>query len=180
MAYQNFTPEELATEEWRDVVGFEGYYKVSNIGRIKSIHTKWATWSERLLRPNISGRRSSYPKVTLVRDGQHFYRRVHRLVIEAFIGSPPQDKQCVNHIDANRSNNRMVNLEYCSHQDNTDHANALGRLRRGEDHPRALLTEAQVLIIRASNTHPKVLAAEFGVAESTIWMVRNRQVWKHI
>lgn len=107
-------------EEWRDVVGFEGYYKVSNTGKVFSIR------SNRLLvcKPKHTG----YNDVELNLGGKPYYKRVHRLVAEAFLGPAPPGKNLVNHDDGNKLNNCVYNLEWCNDKENIDHAirNGLG------------------------------------------------------
>ena len=97
------------SEIWKDVVGFEGKYQVSNLGNVKSFLR-----GEHLLRLN-GGRK--YIQVVLCKDGKTYARLVHRLVAEAFIPNP-HNLSCVNHKDENPKNNCVYNLEWCSYQYN--------------------------------------------------------------
>lgn len=107
-------------EIWKDVVGFEGLYQVSNLGNVKSL-PKY-TYSkgypqlrkEKLLKPGKTGKRHNYLAVVL-NDGKQY--KVHRLVAQAFIPNPNNFPQ-VNHKDENPANNSVDNLEWCSNQYN--------------------------------------------------------------
>lgn len=110
-------------EEWRIVTSFPSY-SVSNMGRIKRRIGGWAGSVERLLQPCLGA--SGYLLVILHSDGGRKPRSIHRLVAEAFL--PVLDgKEHVNHIDANKMNNRLDNLEWVTPKENIDHAIKLGR-----------------------------------------------------
>lgn len=99
------------SETWKDVVGFEGLYRVSDQGRVYSLKTN------RYLRPHSNVERNGYMCLILRKGGKSYGRRVHRLVAEAFIGNP-HDFPAVNHKDENPTNNRAGNLEWCTNQYN--------------------------------------------------------------
>lgn len=105
-------------EEWKDITGYEGLYQVSNTGRVKSLErTVWTgrgyykTLPERILKACKSG--NGYLLVALCKDGKDKRHYVHRLVATAFLENPMGYKE-INHIDENKQNNCMENLEYCS------------------------------------------------------------------
>jgi hypothetical protein len=98
-------------KEWKDVVGYEGYYKVSNYGDVYSIRSN-KVLSHRPAR--------GYKKVALKVKGTIKEPVIHRLVAEAFIGKP-NGKYEVNHIDLNKHNNRVDNLEWITHSENLNH-----------------------------------------------------------
>lgn len=112
-------------EIWKDIPEFEGIYQISNMGRVKSLsHTLWNGHyyfqsKEKILKavPDNVG----YPKVVLRNNGKRRDVRVHRLVAEAFIPNP-YNYRVVNHLDGGRTNNRVDNLEWCSHRHNTQYA----------------------------------------------------------
>ena len=113
-------------EEWKDIIGFEGLYKVSNFGNVLSVS------SGRNLKLGMHSK--GYHQINLCKDGKKKTKFVHRLVVEAFIGS---DDRIVNHKDAVRTNNNISNLEYVNRREHTTHANGermTGALKRkGKD-----------------------------------------------
>jgi hypothetical protein len=116
-------------EVWKDIVGFEGFYQVSNLGRVKSLEKKvpygygLRTIPERILKNNIN--QCGYCYVVLYKDTCKRKHKVHRLVAEAFIENP-NNKKCVNHKDGNKQNNCVDNLEWVTHSENMQHASDSG------------------------------------------------------
>ena len=114
--------ENLPNEIWKNVEEYEGIYQVSNKGRVKnmgSLGNFGIAVKERLLRPGDNGH--GYLWVNLCKDKVHKSKYVHRLVAEAFIPNP-ENKPCVNHIDRNKSNNSVDNLEWCTYKENNIHS----------------------------------------------------------
>ncbi|CAM8755298.1 hypothetical protein NCF_04335 [Burkholderia pseudomallei] len=171
-------------EEWRDVVGFEGYYQVSNVGRVFSaarIIVKCngveMTVSERFVRPRLNP--SGYLIVTLSRDGKPFHKPVHQLVARAFIGPRPRGKE-VAHWDGNQLNNFVLNLRYATPQENADDRVRHGRVPRGVAHPHAKLTDEIVRMVIADARAHAVMASLLGVSEGLVRQIRSRRIWKHV
>ena len=104
-------------EIWRDVVGFEGLYKVSNLGNVKSLNYN-RTGKEKLMKPQTDGH--GYLQVMLYKDGKYKIKKIHRLVAEAFIPNP-DNLPCVNHKDENKTNNKEFNLEFCTYEYNNNY-----------------------------------------------------------
>lgn len=112
-------------EIWKNIEGYEGCYQVSNLGRVKSLgrkrrattrrgHEFYIDTPERIL-TNIEVR--GYERVTLCKKGKNKYHKIHRLVIGAF--TPNIDgKSYVNHIDENKLNNNVTNLEWVTSSEN--------------------------------------------------------------
>lgn len=106
-------------EEWKPIKGFKGLYEVSNTGKIKSFQRG----KTKILRQNISQR--GYHHVILSKNKVNKDLRVHRLVASAFIPNP-LNKPEVNHIDGNKDNNNVDNLEWATCKENIDHAIKMG------------------------------------------------------
>lgn len=118
-------------EIWKDIPGYENLYQVSNLGRVKSlciIHNKKVDTSKTLIRKlsyNILG----YQFIGLRKNGSRKQFYVHRLVATLFIPNPDNKPQ-VNHIDGNKSNNIVSNLEWVTISENQRHAVRIG-LKKG-------------------------------------------------
>lgn len=98
---------------YRNVVGFEGYYKVSDCGKVLS------NYRGITLKPKID--KDGYHEYCLTLDGSRYYRRGHRLVAEAFIPNN-LELEVVNHINSDKADNRVCNLEWCTVLHNNMHA----------------------------------------------------------
>lgn len=109
-------------EIWKEVVGFEGSYKVSNLGRVFSY--KKVSRKEHFMKPCNDG--NGYMIVCLRKQGKKYIKKVHRLVAEAFIPNP-QNLPQVNHKDENKANNCVENLEWCSSRYNINYGTAIKR-----------------------------------------------------
>ena len=113
-------------EIWKDIKGFEGLYQVSNLGKIKSLDRYVGNkgFGKRLMKGSEKKgtvTKKGYLKVTLFKNGIGTTREIQRIVAETFIENPHQKKQ-VNHIDGNKHNNSVENLEWCTPKENTVHA----------------------------------------------------------
>lgn len=112
----------LENEIWKDVVGYEGLYQVSNLGRVKSLPRIvkngkiYRRVNERIM-ANLRAH-NGYIKAYLKRFGKGVNKSIHRMVAEAFIPNPLNLPQ-VNHIDEDKTNNRVENLEWCTAKHNT-------------------------------------------------------------
>ena len=111
-------------EIWKDIKGFEGLYQVSNLGNIKSLdrymcrsHNEGLTIKGKIRIPQLV---KGYYQIVLCKDGINFQYKVHRLVAEAFILNP-NNYPCINHKDENPVNNKVENLEWCTHKYNNNY-----------------------------------------------------------
>ena len=114
-------------EVWKDVVGYEGIYQVSNKGnvyRVEWIGARGRECGGRALKPSYD--KDGYFKVVLCKNGMMYHKRVHRLVAEAFIPNPNGLPQ-VNHIDEVKDNNNVENLEWCTSKYNSNHGTSIER-----------------------------------------------------
>lgn len=167
----------MQVEEWRQVVGYEGKYLVSNTGKVRSLLR-----NGRLLNHNDNGR--GYLQVTLYFNSKRVTHNIHSLVAKAFLGAR-EEGMTVNHIDGNKYNNCLSNLEYCTQGHNNTHALSSG-LRipvKGEDVVAGKLTENDVRAIRerlALGHTQRSIAKDFGVKHSSIGCINRNTTWKHL
>ena len=180
-------------KRWKDVVSYEEYFMVSNHGDI------WSKRTNKLLKQTLN--KNGYPCVASKiggRKGKAICLKVHRVVAEVFLESP--DKELtdwaedsyygvvqINHIDGNKENNHISNLEWCSGKENIQHAldNNLLPVRKGEECNNKL-TEEDVIYIRKNyinrdkNFGCRALGRKFNVAHTIISRIVNNIYWKHI
>ena len=109
-------------EIWKDIKGYEGKYQVSNSGNVRATNYN-NTKKVKILKQYI---RNKYLSVRLCKNGKGKHLKVNRLVAESFIKKPELE---VNHIDGNKYNNKVENLEWCTKKENIQHAIEIG-LRR--------------------------------------------------
>jgi hypothetical protein len=113
-------------EIWKDVVGYEGIYKISNKGRLKSLNYQH-TGKEKVRTCNVKG--NNYVSVILCKGAGESYTRkslrIHRLVAIAFLPNP-ENKPVVNHINGIKNDNNLKNLEWCTCSENELHAHRTG------------------------------------------------------
>lgn len=173
-------PEDLHGEVWKEVGGYDRMYKISNLGRVKSynlnkigIILKQRTYSD-------------YDSAVLTDvDGTFKKHMVHRLVAQAFIPNP-NNLPHVNHLDGNKHNNVVDNLEWCTQQQNAKHAyNVLypGK-NRGEGNAFSILTNKEVLEIfkmtESGEYRHREIADKFGIDRSTVTDIARGKSWSHV
>lgn len=122
------------SEEWREVVGYEGFYAVSSKGRIKSLdrykkgpYGSVEFWKGKIIKPKKE--KNGYLRVPLSKHGIYTLCLVHRLVAKAFL-SNEDNLPCVNHKDENTCNNNVENLEWCTHKYNTNYGNCIAKISK--------------------------------------------------
>ena len=125
----------MIEEIWKDIEGYEGLYQVSSEGRIKSLSRLTSNGrkiAEKILKPSNNG--WGYLQVILCKDGKHINHRIHRLVAQAFIPNP-ENKPEVNHIDENKENNNVDNLEWVTSKENSNHGTHKERVAKAQSKP---------------------------------------------
>ena len=117
----------MLKEVWKDIEGYEGFYQVSNLGRVKSLKRtfirsdgKTKTFQGKVLKHNVNPK--GYKYVNLSCQSKIYSIRIHRLVAKAFLENP-NNYPCINHIDENKLNNNIENLEWCTYQYNNTYNN---------------------------------------------------------
>lgn len=168
-------------ELWKPIEGYEGHYSISNHGRVMS-HKEYAGVPNRILKIKIT--KYGYRMVDFTMGtGNRKGFRVNRLVALHFIPNP-ENKRCVNHIDSNRENDHVSNLNWMTHQENSNHAVENQSFPRGEEHFRTKFGENEVRQIRLKYSTGKYtcieLSKEYGVNESSIGKIANGVTWGHV
>jgi len=175
-----------AAERWRDVPEFEGLYKVSDWGRVRSLDRVTVDSLGRLRR--FKGRvlkfkldRVGYHLVNLCRDGDQATYKVHRLVLLAFVREPEPGQEC-RHLNGDPADNRLENLAWGTSAENKADKLEHGTDNRGPKHPNAKLTEADVLAIRAmaGDYSQTALGRMFSVSKSQIGKIIRCEKWAHL
>lgn len=180
-------------EEWKSVIGWEGFYEVSSEGRVRSltrtIHIKNPqgvvrprTYQGVLLGAHVST--NGYPVVALTRPGRKpVCRNVHGLVLEAFVGAAPAGMECC-HGPAGKTVNAVANLKW-----DTRSANSLDRHRdgtipdnRGEASANAKLTDDAARWVREMRGiyTQRQLGRILGVSHSAVGYVQRNTAWRNV
>ena len=180
---------------WKDVVGYEGYYQVSNYGDVKSLD-RWAEGHKYPTR--IKGIMLSkvfdgqYYSVGLRKNGKSTKHRIHKLVMDAFGAPCPgvygnrRGNYQIDHCDDDKLNNRSDNLQWLLHADNCfwkyeeTHYFRNRKPLKGESHGMAKLTEIQVLSIRKDPRIYREIGLEYGVDKTLVGLIKRRKCWTHI
>jgi hypothetical protein len=166
---------------WKQVLGFEGFYEVSNDGEVRSIarhHPK----TKRLMgggavKPILGSR--GYYVVNLTITGVRKQVFLHKIVLEAFCGLRPDAHEAC-HNDGNPLNCKLENLRWDTKSNNHKDKKKHGTWQVGEKANNSKLTNEIVLDIRSRNLKPSQAVKEYGLSLSNAKRIINRQSWKHI
>ena len=176
-------------EEWKPVPGFEGFYEVSDNGRVRSIDrvvtsSDSRTWTQpgKILTCG-EHHNGGYSTVVLCKNNKPRVWLVHRLVAAAFLPNP-DDLPEVNHIDGRKRNNPATNLEWVKRQANINHAVSAGLINnKGVLNQQAILSEETVLrarAMRAEGQSSRAIASATGITRRNLQNILSRTSWKHI
>ena len=179
-------PIRTITEEWRDVVGYGGRYQVSNVGRVRTLERKYGR--NKTVEPGLRKCQVNfgYSVVMLRRDGDFRSRRVHRLVLEAFVGPCPDGHE-TRHLNGHKLDNRVKNLAWGTRSENARdkirHGTSLKGRRSWVSWENAILTEDDVREIRSldgTTISTAELGSRYGVSGMTIANVIARRAWQRV
>ena len=161
-------------EVWKDVVGYEGYYEVSDLGNVRK--NKCGT----ILKLSMG---TKYKLVGFYVNQKLKTPMVHRLVATAFIDNP-ENKEQVNHINGIKTDNRASNLEWVTLQENIAHSVRTGLLAgvRGENHHNCKISEEAARDIKFNYvkgvTSLKYFAAKHNTTIQNVCFIANNKAWK--
>lgn len=177
-------------EIWKNIENYEGLYQVSNLGRVRRLAGTITEKNTGTIRP-IHGRvlkasidSGGYEMISLWRNNKGKWVRVHQLVARAFIDNP-EGKRTINHINGDKTVNKVSNLEWATHSENNQHAHNKGLMNvaRGEDSPKSKLSNADVKTIRgfmAMGLKNIDIANAYGIDDSQISRIRSGKVWQTV
>jgi hypothetical protein len=170
-------------EVWKDI-SVNDNYQVSSLGRIRSLdHYVYTIYSKNNLRlvtgriRKLGNHNHGYKCVNLNKNSSYL---VHRLVADAFLAKV-DGKDFVNHKDGDKHNNTVDNLEWCTRQENEDHAYGTGlKNSTGSNNEMAKLNEVNVVNILKRERSSKEYAEQYNVHPATINRILSRKIWKHV
>lgn len=171
------------TEIWKDIEGYNGRYQVSNLGRVRSvdyieeINNKWGSTTLRkrkgkVLKPCFDGK-GNYIHVCL--NGRS--KNIHRLVAKAFIPNPNQYDE-VNHKDEDKTNNKVSNLEWCTHKYNNNYG-MKATCSKGSNNGMSKITNDVALEIKEKSKYMRTsdIAKEYSLSESHVSAIKYGRRW---
>ena len=166
-------------EKWVPVYGFENRYVVSTEGRIKSLPLPGHHKEEIVMRQSLT--KDGYLCIILTDGMKAKNLRVHRIVLSSFLGRKLDSKKVVNHIDGNKHNNRLSNLEEITFSDNASHAYQLKlRCAKGARNGKAKISEETILKIKDSLLQGESVGSiwrKFGVHQTTVSHIKSGRMW---
>ena len=170
--------DEQTEETWLPVVGYEGFYEVSDLGRVRSLARSVKTSNDRVrkipsrvLRPQPDQR--GYLKVHLCKYGTRKTCKIHHIVAEAFLG-PRMPDTVVEHINQDRKDNRKDNLEYMSRHLSDVQG---GTRTRGYKNGNCKLTEDDVRKIRADDRSLRDIALDYSLSPRSVRRIQLKKQW---
>lgn len=155
-------------ENWLSISGYDGLYEISDQGRVKSL--RWGKIMKNT--PDSNG----YMTIGLRIDNKNKTKKVHALVLEAFVSPRPKGMEC-GHKDGTKDNNNVSNLAWVTGAEN-------GMMRVNHGTQFCKLNNKAILDIREwlrqGNFSMRAIGEEFGVSTSTIWHIKDGRIWNHV
>ena|SRR3990167_10582625 len=163
----------MAKEVFKKIPGWN--YQVSDRGRIRSFQKRHKNKFRRPLHtPN------GYLNIHLWRNAKCWHIGIHRLVAMLFLGPPPTKYYHASHLDGNKTNNRVTNLQWATAKQNEAQKRIHGRMAIGEKNGWAKLKDIEAAEIKKSSLSTKILMARYHVSKYTINDIRAGNLWKHV
>lgn len=177
----------MEEEIWRQIPGYKGVYEISNQGGVRSYYTRGGGINFEKVpyvkRPSYGARNRDYVVVGLTKAFKVKFWPLHKLLALVFIPNPdPKHKKWVNHIDGDKTNNDLSNLEWCTASENQKHAYQTGLRKKniGEANGRTKLNKEQVLDIFHSLGNTYDLAKEFNVSRGLVSHIKQGKIWADV
>ena len=178
-------------EIWKEIKDFDNLYQVSNYGRVRSIrrfknkNNENAFYVKKYLKLSLqSGKKYPYLRVVLSKNGKRYCFTVHRLVMLAFKPNKKHKELSINHIDCNKHNNCVDNLEWYTASQNMKHAseNNLLNIKKGFNHNMVKITEEKALTLITCRHYftNAYLAKKLDLKEATISAFYLNKNFKHL
>jgi hypothetical protein len=175
----------MEEERWKPVIGYEDYYEVSDLGRVKSLERmvedgrgNLRRLRERILRPAINNQNLVVP---LSQDGVREIKYVQRLVLEAFVGPCPPGQESRHFPDRDPSNNRLDNLRWDSYPNVLADTVITAAYIRGEEVYNAKLTDEQARQIKfVERGTQQAIADHYGISRTLVYKIKAGKGWAHL
>ncbi len=174
----------VVQEEWRQIIGFEGRYEISNYGRVKSLVIRLKCgWKIRKL-----SKHRGYNLLTLKKNGKSYRKSCSRMILESFIGTPRNPIMQAAHLNNIPLDNRLKNLKWCTPQENSDHKKIFGTELKGSRNGMSTINEDTAIKIYKDSLKinlnkrgsAAVLAKKYNVTRSIIFHIAKKRRWKHV
>lgn len=183
----------MTTETWLTVVDYEGYYEVSDQGRVRSTDRTCMSKSRsgrsfvrhlkgRIRRPTKSGK-GRYLALTLSKDNKQSVQYVHRLVLEAFVGPCPEGMETRHFPDRSTSNNKLSNLSWSTHTENLADKLVHGTHDRGEKSVNAKVTSSdigRIFALRVAGHTQREIGDQVGLSQRQVYDILIGRCWGHM